>query len=153
RVTTAACLFVALLTPAALAARPADTNALHARGAAARVPADADRTQATLGLPPGSNQLTLDDGSYEFATRVTGPQGQTGAPAVFLNCFMPTADQLPVTIDTVSILFPTSDQYGDTGLFPQQTFQVLVYVDPDSTGDPRNAELVRRVTFDLEPSN
>src|SRR6185369_16627167 len=62
-------------------------------------------------------------------------------------------DQLPITIDALSFLFPTSDQFGDTGLRPRQTFQALVYLDEEATGNPADAVLVQRVTFDLEPSN
>jgi hypothetical protein len=149
----AVCLTAFALAAPALAGRPAsDTNSVRARSAAPAASKDG-REPASLGLPPGSQQLSLDDGSSEFSVGVTDDAGHVGSQGVFLNCFTPPASSLPLTIDTVSILFPTSDQFGSTGLFPGQSYEALVYVDPDSTGDPRDADLVARVPFDLEPSN
>ncbi len=146
------CVGLAML-PLSAPAAPAHGNVVRARGADRSADSGGERVSATLGLPPGSQQLVLDDGSSEYSVGVTDDSGTVGAQAVYLNCFTPPADQLPLTIDTVSALFPTTDQFGSTGLRPRQTFQALVYVDPESTGDPRNAELVSRVTYDLAPSN
>ena len=111
------------------------------------------KTVDTMGLPPGSQLLSIDDGSFESALGVTDPQGLNGSQAVFLNRFTPNPDLLPITIDTVSFLFPVSTDVGSTGLESGMPFQVLVYTDPTSNADPTVATLVRRQSFLISPSN
>lgn len=104
-------------------------------------------------VPPGSQVLSHDDGSFEAALGVTDPQGINGSQAVFINRFTPSPDLLPVTIDTVSFLFPVSTDLGPTGLEPGMPFEVLVYTDPTSNPSPTAATLVRRQLFLVQPSN
>lgn len=124
---------------------------LRPRGDAASLTRSSEAT--TAGAPSGSATLQHDDGTYEGAFGVVDSSGETGNQAVYMNRFSPSEDELPLSIDTVSILFPVSDPNGSTGLRPRMTFRVLVYVDEAATGDPLNATLVARKTFDLEPSN
>ena len=104
-------------------------------------------------VPPGSQVFSHDDGSFESALGVTDPQGVNGSQAVFINRFTPSPGQLPVTIDTVSFLFPVSTDVGPTGLEPGMPFEVLVYTDPTSNPNPTAATLVRRQLFLVQPSN
>lgn len=148
----ALCLALAVTAPAAPHASGAPQNSVRARyGAPPRT--TSNRDAAKVATPPGAQELRLDDGTSEYSVGVTDDLGEIGSQAVYLNRFVPPADQLPITIDSVSFLFPTSDEFGDTGLFSQQTFQALVYLDEDDSRNPADAVLVQRVTFDLEPSN
>lgn len=104
-------------------------------------------------VPPGSQVFSNDDGSFESALGVTDPQGVNGSQAVFINRFTPSPDQLPVTIDTVSFLFPVSTDVGPTNLESGMPFEVLVYTDPTSNPSPTAASLVRRQLFLIQPSN
>jgi hypothetical protein len=145
-----ALLLATPLTSAGLASsRPAqESMRITSRGPAAE-PAEAPAKQPT---PPGSQVLRLDDGIVDTVLGVTNEE--TSNQAVYLNRFSPDPELLPITIDTVSILFPLVDPNGfETGLRPRMTFQLLVYVDEAGTGDPLHSELVRRETFDLAPSN
>jgi hypothetical protein len=103
--------------------------------------------------PSGSNTLKIDDDSAEYFVGVMNEAGRIGAQAVYLNCFTPDSAELPLTIDSVSIVFPTGEQNALTGLSEGQSFDALVYVDADATGDPRNARLANRTHFELTPSN
>lgn len=104
-------------------------------------------------VPPGSQVFSHDDGSFESALGVTDPQGAHGSQAVFINRFTPNPELLPVTIDTVSFLFPISTDVGPTGLEQGMPFEVLVYTDPTSNPSPTAASLVRRQLFLIQPSN
>jgi hypothetical protein len=105
------------------------------------------------GAPTGSQTLQIDHGRYDFALGVVGGDPLYGLEAVYLNRFDPSPDELPISIEKVSALFPVSDQFGNTGLYSRMTFRMLVYVDEEGSDDPRNATLVASKTFDLEPSN
>lgn len=107
----------------------------------------------TAGVPPGSQVLQIDDGSFEAALGVTDSQGMNGSQAVFLNRFTPNPQLLPITIDTLSFVFPTSTDVGSTGVEAGMPFEVLVYTDPASNADPTAATLVRRQLFLVQPSN
>jgi hypothetical protein len=103
---------------------------------------------------PTAGTLQLDDGSFETVLGVVSGDQQTGYQSVQLNRFTPDQVMLPLTIDTISILFPTRDRSGNlTGLRSGQTFQVLVYTDPAGTGDPANAKLRLRQNVRLAPNN
>jgi hypothetical protein len=97
--------------------------------------------------------LALDDGTIEQALGVVDQNQVTGSQAVFLNRFTLAPEQLPFTLDTVTIAFPTSTEAGPTRIIPGSNFEVLVYVDPGSTGDPANATLKFRQPFAVQPSN
>ena len=119
------CLTLGTLSSPATSAGSVNKNGLHARSTASKKP-EGQRAAATFGLPPGAQQLRLDDGTSEFTAGVTDDAGHVGSQAVYLNRVVLTDDELPITIDSLSFLFPTSDQFGPTGLFPQQTFQGAV---------------------------
>lgn len=140
------CLLAAIVPPVSARSR----NGVRSRGVAG---ASVVAESKTAGGTSGTGELAADDGSYEEAVGVVDPDGRVGSQAVYLNAFSPEPDALPITIDTVSALFPVHDRFGSTGLFPKQSFDMLVYLDPDGTGDPRNAELANRTRFDLEPSD
>lgn len=128
-------------------------GAMDLRSLSGAGPVNGSAEAAVARTPPGSQVFQIDDGSYEQALGVTDPDGLHGSQAVFLNRFTPSPAQVPVTIDAVSILFPTSSQPGPTGLEPGMMFEILVYVDPSSNADPTAASLVRRQPFRLSPSN
>ena len=130
--------FLALLlaAPGLASSRPAqESMRITSRGPAAE-PAEAPAKQPT---PPGSQALRLDDGIVDTVLGVTNEE--TSNQAVYLNRFSPDPELLPITIDTVSILFPLVDPNGfETGLRPRMTFQVLVYVDEVAGYAPPTAE-------------
>lgn len=109
-------------------------------------------TATKVANPPGTQLLSLDDGSFESALGVTDQYNEVGSQAVYLNRFTPEASQLPITIDTIAILFPVETEYP-TGLMPGMPFEVLVYLDPSSNENPIAASLVRRQAFLVYPSN
>jgi hypothetical protein len=126
--------------------------AVRTRGTSApvQIPGDA----ATIaGGNDGSITFQHHDGSSDYSVGVTNDAGTVGSQAVYLTRFTPDANLLPVTIDKVSFLFPTSDQFGDTLMRPNQSFEVLVYLDVNATGNPADAELVIRKPFNCQPSN
>lgn len=106
-------------------------------------------------LSPGDAPVVLkvDDGSFEEALGVVDPNQTTGSQAVFLNRFTIDESLLPFTVDTISILFPVSTSAGSTFLTPGSPFDLLVYVDPDGTGNPANTTLKTQQRFFIQPSN
>lgn len=117
----------------------------------------AARGEETSQRSPGSSGvlLSVDDGSVEGALGVvsTDPQQTSGNQAFFLNRFSPTASQLPLTIDSVSILFPTSTSAGSTFLQSGQFFELLIFVDPSGSGLPANTTKKVQQGFTIQPSN
>lgn len=114
---------------------------------------ESSKATEARGLPPGTQLLQHDDGSFEQALGVTDAQGENGSQAVFMNRFTPLPTELPITIDTVAFLFPTDTELGTTGVEPGMLFEALVYVDPSSNSNPIAASLVRRQAFSVQPSN
>jgi hypothetical protein len=99
--------------------------------------------------------LALDDGSFERAIGVIEQANPPtyGNQAVFLNRFTPAESSLPFTVDTVLVLFPFSDQFGETGLESGQPFDILVYIDPSGSGNPANTTQVVQQRIAITPSN
>jgi hypothetical protein len=98
-------------------------------------------------------KLKLDDGSAEQVIALVDPTSKRDFQTVVLNRFTPAANTLPFTIDTVMIKFQKTCQAGDTGLRSSMTFDALVYLDPTGSGDPNNAMLVARQSFQVAPSD
>ena len=145
---------VVLATTVLLPPSHADNSrmAVRSRGTATTVP-ELGEAARIVGGDDGSVTFQHHDGSFDYSVGVVNDNGTVGTQAVFLTRFTPDADLLPVTIDKVSFLFPTSDQFGDTLLRPNQSFEVLVYLDVNDTGNPADAELVVRQPFNCQPSN
>ena len=98
--------------------------------------------------------LSIDDGSYESNRGYALQDGSAGSQGVALNRFTPDPNLLPLTIDTVSMLFPLMTPGGiSTRLEPGMPFDVLVYVDPSGSGNPANTSLAVRQPFSLAPSD
>jgi hypothetical protein len=116
------------------------------RGAAKTGAAEARRAESV--------RLKLDDGTAETVIGLTLRDDPTkGLQAVVLNRFTPSEQALPFTLETAMILFPKTCQVGDTGLRRGMTFDLVVYVDPTGSGDPDNAQLALRQSFELRPSD
>jgi hypothetical protein len=99
------------------------------------------------------NRLRLDDGTAEEVLTLTDAERTKSLQAVFVNRFTPTANQLPFTVENVSIAVRETCAAGDTGLRKSMTFELVVYLDPTGSGDPANADLVARQTFNLRPDD
>jgi hypothetical protein len=108
---------------------------------------------ATSANKHASKKLKLDDGSAEFVVALTDNTNARTFQVVVLNRFTPASDRLPFEIDTIQILFRKTCQAGDTGLRDGMPFEALVYLDPQGTGDPANAMLVTRQSFEVHPSD
>lgn len=98
-------------------------------------------------------RLRIDDGSAEQVISLADTAANKTVQTVVLNRFTPAANVLPLSIETVRILFPKTCQAGDTGLRDDMTFEVLIYVDTSGSGDPENAILVARQPFDVRPDD
>lgn len=141
---------VALVAALCLASGPAAVRAQD-RGRVVAVPTQA--TAAQDAERRARTKLRLDDGTQDFVVALTDASGARTFQAVILNRFTPTANRLPLELDTVLILFPKTCQAGDTGLRTGMTFEALVYIDPSGSGDPANAMLVARQPFQVRPSD
>jgi hypothetical protein len=115
-----------------------------------RVPAAAANAESAA-LAKSPNVLRLDDGTAEEVLSLSDPTNARSFQAVFLNRFTPSANQLPFTVQAVSIAFRKTCAAGNTGLRKSMTFQVVVYLDPEGTGNPANATLVTRQDFQVRP--
>jgi hypothetical protein len=98
-------------------------------------------------------RFKLDDGTQESVISLNNEEQTRGLQAVLLNRFTPDEDELPLTIEVVSILFPRTCATGGTGLRRGMEFEVVIYLDPDGTGDPANATLALRQPFGIRPSD
>jgi hypothetical protein len=74
---------------------------------------------------------SLDDGDLDGATGYGGT-----AQAAWINRFTPAADDLPLDVQEIAILF-----WHDS-LAVGRPIRLLVYSDPNATGNPANATLV-----------
>jgi hypothetical protein len=98
-------------------------------------------------------RLRIDDGSAEQVISLADTTANKTVQIVVLNRFTPGANALPLSIDSIRILFPETCQAGDTGLRDGMTFEALIYVDTSSSGDPENAILVARQPFQVRPDD
>jgi hypothetical protein len=107
---------------------------------------------------PGSPAPLLfkyDDGTAEGALGYNNGDPDQGIPptnnwqVVFVNRFTPNPQDLPVTIDKVSILFPLTD----SNLRPGLPFEVLVYLGPSGTNNGSGTTLVARKPIAIQPSD
>jgi hypothetical protein len=83
------------------------------------------------GGAPQPVDLALDDGEVDTAIGFGGT-----AQAAWVNRFTPAPAQLPLSVERVDILF----WHGSVA--PGRGVRLLVYVDPNGTGDPAAATLV-----------
>ena len=77
--------------------------------------------------------LRLDDGSMEHAAGF--PDRNTEYAAIWLNRFTPSNGSYPLSLQTISIFWPTSTLIGKRS-------RLVVYWDANSTGNPENAVLI-----------
>ena len=119
----------------------------------ARVVAIPTGALATAADKRARTKLRLDDGTQELVVALTDAAGSRTFQAVIVNRFTPTSNRLPLELDTVQILFPKTCQAGDTGLRAGMMFEALVYLDPSGSGDPANAMLAARQSFEVRPSD
>lgn len=98
-------------------------------------------------------KLKLDDGSQEQVVGILDGNSRQPLQIVVANRFTPSTAMLPFQLEQAHILLPKTCQAGDTGLRESMTFDVLIYLDPTSSGDPSNAELVHRQSFQVVPSD
>ncbi len=151
RVVRFACLFVILVVSTATGSvrAPRGDNRLVGR----QLTHAESTPSSTTGTGDTPVVLQVDDGSAEQTLGVVNNNQTIGTQAVYMNRFTVPDEYLPFTLDSVSFLFPTSTDVGPTGLMAGQTFELLVYLDPDATGVPANATLKIDQTFLLQPSN
>lgn len=116
-------------------------------------PAEANGAVTSDKRANGRTKLKLDDGSQEVVIGLTDSTNAQAFTSVVVNRFTPSANQLPLTLDTVLILFPQTCQSGNTGLRSSMTFTVVVYVDPSGSGNPANATLAASQDFQLMPDD
>jgi hypothetical protein len=86
--------------------------------------------------PPVPVNFALDDGSYERA--LTGNDATTEYAALWLNRFTPAAGSYPLTLTSLSILWPSVLNTQLVG----KTARLLVYLDADGNNNPSNATLL-----------
>src|SRR5439155_15986422 len=86
----------------------------------------------------------LDDGSYEASIGFGSGTVETGteSAAIWLSRFTPPVGAYPVTIDNISIAWPSQGTTTYTNLLSDQIARLLVYGDADGDGDPSNAVLL-----------
>jgi hypothetical protein len=115
------------------------------------------RAAAKAGQEAGGQQgrvrLRLDDGSAEETLLFGIEEKAPNMQVVFLNRFTPRAEQLPLAIDTIQILFRTRNGGGGPGMRKGLPFEALIYLDPSGSGDPSQTTLVLRQAFETRPSD
>jgi hypothetical protein len=88
-----------------------------------------------------TDTFVVDDGSYEHVVRFGSDNLDTGYAAIWLNRFTPPLEtHYPLTVRTISILWPNPDRAYIDLLHKQVT--LLVYHDSDGDGDPADATLL-----------
>ncbi|MEO8287667.1 MAG: S-layer homology domain-containing protein [Chloroflexota bacterium] len=109
--------------------------------------------------PAAPITFVLDDGTQENSVGLNN--GTMSFPAIWLNRFMPANGDFPLTLNQISIQFPSAADAGRNlvGL----TVDLLVYIDADRNNDPANAVKLAQVpvtitvadgtTFDNFPVN
>ena len=90
------------------------------------------RHAAPLYNPLATYTFQWDDGSYEDSIGLGSSAAGTESGAVWINRFAVTE---AVTIDSISIMWPTQSSGSMVGLQPN----LVVYYDADADGDPSNA--------------
>ena len=85
----------------------------------------------------GPVTMVLDDGTAENSV-VWTDDDDLQQPSIWLNRFSPTADQFPMTLNNVQILWRTLTNGSPIG----KAVKILAYIDTDMDGDPSNAVLV-----------
>jgi kumamolisin len=86
--------------------------------------------------------FSLDDGSQETSIGLNDNISQS-YPAIWLNRFIPAAGSYPITLNQISIQFPSPTFAGIdlTG----RAIDLLVYLDTDGNNDPSNATKLAQI--------
>jgi hypothetical protein len=145
----ASLLVVGLLTALPVTGAGARQSGLAALGGANTAPIPSDET-LQRGSPDDSLdvELQFDAGVYGNAVGVvTTPNQDRGFQAVYLNRFTPDPETFPFNLDVIKIVVPATSNGGPTNMRSGMNFEALVYLDPTGSGDPANAQLVRRVPY------
>lgn len=101
--------------------------------------APAKSAQPAQGFAPdGPISFVLDDGTREGAVGF-GTSPVTETAAIWLNRFSPGSFNYPLTLDTISVLWP---QQSGGGTLLGKTATLLVYLDADGDNNPSNATLL-----------
>lgn len=132
----AACICMLALFGGGGSAAFSERDPAQRAGGIARPAEDGSLPQSPGARPEGGSvDLYLDDNNYEVTLGWGIPEDNINTAAIWLNRYSLAGMRYPVTLQDVHIPFPGPDD-GD---FVGKTIRIVVYVDPNSDGNPADA--------------